>query len=183
MNWQEGRPLSQGKAMAAPSAIVVTCTFPQQIETQRVGRSAEQACRAVGARSPGLHAPHEESVTLNTKSEPVRTQLAVRERGAAACWDTRAWGPSAGSAGARPVGPCDTVSPSDLDQHVADVHVASLRRGVQWGSLVLVLHFEVGVDPINCGQTGSSVTRTGREGGSPTCTHEGPSPTPSRVGG
>lgn len=62
------------------------------------------------------------------------------------------------------MGPCDTVWPSDLDQHVADVHVASLRCSVQWGSLVLVLHFEVGVDPVNCGQTGSPVTRSGCEG-------------------
>lgn len=40
---------------------------------------------------------------------------------------------------------------SDLDQHVADVHVAGLCRGMQWGALVLVLHLEVGVDSVNCG--------------------------------
>lgn len=45
---------------------------------------------------------------------------------------------------------------SDLDQHVADVHVAGLRRGVQRGALVLVLHLEVGVDSVNCGRTGFS---------------------------
>ena len=36
-----------------------------------------------------------------------------------------------------------------LDQHVADVHVASLCRGVQGRALVLMLHLEVGVDPVN----------------------------------
>ena len=44
----------------------------------------------------------------------------------------------------------------NLDQHVADVHVASLRRGVQGRALVLMLHFEVGVDPVNCKQTGGA---------------------------
>ena len=48
---------------------------------------------------------------------------------------------------------------SDLNQHVTDVHVAGLRRSVQGRALVLVLHLEVGVDPINCKQTGGASYR------------------------
>lgn len=43
--------------------------------------------------------------------------------------------------------------PPNLNQHVADVHVSSLRRSVQWGALILVLHFEVGVNSVHCEQT------------------------------
>lgn len=41
-----------------------------------------------------------------------------------------------------------------LDQHVADVHVAGLRRRMQRGPLALVLHLEVGVNSVNCEKTG-----------------------------
>jgi hypothetical protein len=46
-----------------------------------------------------------------------------------------------------------TARPPNLNQHVADVHVASFCSSVQWGTLILVLHFEVGIDSINCEQT------------------------------
>lgn len=96
-----GRPLSQGTATAAPSAAVVTCAFLGLTETQRVGLG-----RGPGAGQGEL--PHlgytlhvrSHKVTLNTKSKPDRTQLAVRV--------ARAWGQRAGWAGAQPVSPCGT---------------------------------------------------------------------------
>lgn len=41
----------------------------------------------------------------------------------------------------------------NLNQHVADVHVASLCSSMQWGTFILMLHFEIGINSINCKQT------------------------------
>lgn len=68
----------------------------------------------------------------------------------------------------------------DLDQHVADVHVAGLRRGVQGGALVLVFHLEVGVDAVNCGRQGGALAGVQPRGPAAICGGGAPRP-PSPV--
>lgn len=39
---------------------------------------------------------------------------------------------------------------TDLDEHVADVHVARLGSSMERGSLTLMLHFKIRVNSIHC---------------------------------